>query len=37
MKWNIGNDNWQPFKRPLKALWAQLIGVNGNPSAPVRY
>jgi hypothetical protein len=37
MNWNIVDENWQQFKRRLKALWGKLIGVNGSPSAAVRY
>jgi hypothetical protein len=37
MNWNIVDKNWRQFKRRLKALWGKLIGVNGNPSAAVRY
>ena len=37
MNWNIVDENWQQFKRRLKPLWGKLIGVNGSPSAAVRY
>jgi hypothetical protein len=37
MNWNIVDENWQQFKRRLKALWGKLIGVNGNPSAAARH
>jgi hypothetical protein len=37
MNWNIVDENWQQFKRRLKALWGKLIGKSRNPSAAVRY
>jgi uncharacterized protein YjbJ (UPF0337 family) len=30
MNWNIVDENWQQFKRRLKALWGKLIGENRN-------
>ena len=37
MNWNIVDENWQQFKRRLKALWAKLIGKNRNMSADIRH
>lgn len=37
MNWNIVDENWQQFKRRLKALLGKLIGVNGSPNAAARY
>jgi uncharacterized protein YjbJ (UPF0337 family) len=37
MNWNIVDENWQQFKRRLKALWGKLIGENRNPGATARY
>jgi hypothetical protein len=37
MNWNIVNENWQQFKRRLKALWGKLISKNRIPGADVRH
>ncbi len=36
MNWNIVDENWQQFKRRLKALWGKLIGEDLSPGTAVR-